>query len=527
VTTNPKLAEANTAKVPSNPAVSLIWQASALFICFLAIFGPTMPPMYSDWRTFDTFSHGLLVPFIAAYMLWQKRAELSQTIVAPSPWGVTLLIPAVLLGLLGKVIGDNFTERIGLVLSAAGLVWLILGWEWFKRASFPLAYLFLMIPLPYAVVKEVAHHLRILDAALAAPALRALGVPVYRDSYYLHLPDITLEVADLCSGISSVFALFALGAAYVYFSPLRPREKLLALMSTVPFAALINLLRIILTAALAYHVSPVVLGMLIHEMTGTITFFIALLLFIALTEFLHRKLIRSTPRTVNPIADASGDCPAAMTTLVENKSWRPFAAGMAVLIPAVFLAFGLKAEGSIPLIQELATVRSEIAGFQGSEMSEKEAYRDPNAEKELIRRYVGPSGEWIDLYVGFRGNQSGSKRLAAPKLQFPYGWNYVWIEPTRFTSRNVGLINANWMMTQNNQRQVLVLYWYQRGSMTLASETQNRLNQLRGAIIDHRTDGAVVRLAMATDAEKIDQTKARLTAFAADLYPELLRILPQ
>ena len=294
----PKLVDVNGAPPPME--LSLAWQGGALLICFVLIFGSAIVPLYNDWRTFDTFSHGLLIPFIAGYMIWQKRQQLAGAFVAPTLWALVLLLPAVMLGLVGKIIGDAFSERVGLVLCLSGIVWLLLGWQWFKRLSFPLAYLFLMIPLPYAAVKEVAYHLRILNAALAAPALRVLGIPVYRDAYYLHLPDITLEVADLCSGISSVFALFALGAAYIYFTPLRPKWKLAALLSTVPFAAFINLLRIILTAALAYYVSPAVLGMLIHELTGTITFFIALLLFIALCEFFQRRFDRTQPPNDQP-----------------------------------------------------------------------------------------------------------------------------------------------------------------------------------------------------------------------------------
>jgi EpsI family protein len=160
-------------------------------------------------------------------------------------------------------------------------------------------------------------------------------------------------------------------------------------------------------------------------------------------------------------------------------------------------------------------------------MPAKESYRDSNAEKEIIRKYSGASGDRIDVYVGFRGSQSGNKRLASPKLQFPYGWNYVWIDPVELPTRNGAKVNANWMLTQNNQQQVLVLYWYQRGSATVASETRNRLEQLRRAILGRRTDGAIVRLAIPTDLEKIDSAKARLSAFALEIYPELSRILPQ
>jgi EpsI family protein len=84
------------------------------------------------------------------------------------------------------------------------------------------------------------------------------------------------------------------------------------------------------------------------------------------------------------------------------------------------------------------------------------------------------------------------------------------------------------MLTQNNQVRVLVLYWYQARGQTVAGETQNRLSQIRGAIFDRRTDGAIVRLATpVADLEKIDLAKSRLTAFASELYPLLRDVLPK
>lgn len=525
---NSEPVEINGAQLRPNFDTALALQAGLLLICFLLIFGPTIPPLYHDWVTFETFSHGLLVPFISAYMIWQKRSQLLATPVSPSCRGVLLIIPAVLLGVIGKAVGDGFTERVALVFCLSGIVWLVFGWEVFKRLSFPLAYLFLMIPFPYVVVKEVAYQLRIIDAALAAPVLRLLGVPVYREAYYLHLPGITLEVADLCSGISSVFALLALGAAYVYFSPLRPAWKAFVVMSTFPFATAINLLRIVLTAALAYYITPAVLGVLVHKSTGTITFFIALFLFISLNEFLQRRYLRKVAASGAKGAGALGSRAESSRAIVEQRSWLPTACGIAVLIPAVYFSFNLKAQADVRLPVALASVPLRLGSFQALEDKTTGTYRDPDAENELSRKYAAPSGQPVEVYAGFRGSQHGEKRLRSPKLQFPFGWNFLWIEPAQIGSGNGEAINANWMLTQNNQTRVLVLYWYQAGNKTIAGETENRLQQIRGALFDRRSAGAIVRLATpVAELEKIEEAKSRLGALAVDLYPELRRILPQ
>jgi EpsI family protein len=504
-------------------------QAGLLSVVFLLLFAPALPSLYNDWFEFKQFSHGLLVPFISAYLVWQRKGELRTTPIRSSSWGLMVVLPALLLALMGKAIGDAFSERIGMVLCLNGLVWLLFGWQFYKRVSFAFVYLFLMIPLPYLVVKEVAYQLRIVDAVAAAPVLRLLGVPVYRESYYLHLPEVTLEVADLCSGISSLFSLFALGGAYVYFTPMRARLKLLAVLSTFPFAVVINLLRIILTAALSYYVSLSVLNMMIHELTGTITFFIALTLFIVLCEYLQRRFstVLIGPSQA-PLAKSNAqNIPARELTMAAEKSWLPSILATVVLLAAVYLANNLSSQRQMRLSMELASVAPKAAGYQSTDSLESGFYKDPNAEIQLSRTYSSTREAPVEVYVGFRGRQQGEKQLQSPKLQIPYGWNYVWIEPAELPGASASL-SANWMLMQNNNIRYLVLYWYQVGESTFSGELKKRLALVRNTIFRRRSDAAVVRLATPLpNLDKLDDAKTRLAGFAAELYPSLLRVLPQ
>jgi exosortase len=110
-----------------------------------------------------------------------------------------------------------------------------------------------MILWPYTFLKPLIDHLRLSDAAISAFALNAIGISVTREAYFLYLPNIRLEVADVCSGAASVFALIAVAGIYAYFSSVRPGLQLLLIISAVPFAILANLVRIIVTAILAFR----------------------------------------------------------------------------------------------------------------------------------------------------------------------------------------------------------------------------------------------------------------------------------
>jgi EpsI family protein len=118
--------------------------------------------------------------------------------------------------------------------------------------------------------------------------------------------------------------------------------------------------------------------------------------------------------------------------------------------------------------------------------------------------------------------------LKSPRLGFPYGWNYVWIEPARVVVREGNIpIKANWMLTQNGQHRVLVLYWFHVGNDSVSGEFERRWRQIRNVLIFRRSDGAVVRLATpVSNSDNVEEAKKRLAKFAAELYPSLLAVLP-
>ena len=159
--------------------------------------------------------------------------------------------------------------RLSMILALASTVYLLLGREYFKVLWFPLFYLLLMIPAPYVLIKDLTVHLRYLDAKHAATILQLLGVPVFVEAYFIHIPNMTLEVADVCSGVSSVFALFALGTVYAYFLPTRNSLKVLLVACTFPFAMIANLIRIVVIAVLAYNLGAIVFQSTFHWLTGT------------------------------------------------------------------------------------------------------------------------------------------------------------------------------------------------------------------------------------------------------------------
>ena len=100
---------------------------------------------------------------------------------------------ALTFGLLGNSLGEPFVSRISVIFALAALLFVIAGLGHLCDLALPLMYLFLMVPPPYVLVKKLSYYLGMFDAIVTTEALQVIGVPVYRVSYFLNLPTITLE----------------------------------------------------------------------------------------------------------------------------------------------------------------------------------------------------------------------------------------------------------------------------------------------------------------------------------------------
>lgn len=487
---------------------------------FALFYGPVIPGLVKDWQEHNTFSYGFLVPIIAGYLIWQRRAKLKWLSIRPSLWAVMPLLTALTIGLIGQAMGDSFSVRGSMILALASVVWLMLGKDFLKALLFPLSYLALMIPVPYTLIKDLTYYLRYSDATQAEQALRLLGVPVYREAYFLHLPNITLEVADVCSGVSSVFALFALGVVYAHYLPVRATLKCLLVACTFPFALVANLFRIILTAILVYNFGPVVLQSSFHAFSGTVTFVLALSMLILLGENLPKKRSPEVPdkKRLPQLNDTRGK-PAG--------TWGPCLIGVAILLGALYVSSALGDGYKVTLRSELASVFRPAGPFSVAQIDWVDRYNDSNAELALSRLYIGADKAPIELFVGYRGSPNGGRRLSSPKLILPDKWNFAWIEAARVDVGNGISIHANWMLTRRGNATRLVLYWYQLGGQTVAGEFDYRLAQVKRSIFERRSDGLVVRLSTSVaENESIEEARERLKMFCKFLYPELAKLLP-
>jgi exosortase len=227
--------------------------------------------MAGDWWNDEGASHGLLIPPVALYLAWLRRRIIlvEPKSVAPAGlWAIALGCMAFLVGRLGA---EFFLTRISLVIIIVGLVWTFWGGARLKKLAFPLLLLATMVPLPVLVWNALAAPLQLFASDLATTLAQVFGVAVYRDGNVIHLAQISLGVAEACSGLHSLSALMigALLLGFLLCSSILMRTVLFFL--SIPLAIALNIFRITGTAVLADYWQDIAFGFY-HSFSGWLVF---------------------------------------------------------------------------------------------------------------------------------------------------------------------------------------------------------------------------------------------------------------
>jgi len=247
-----------------------------LLILLTAIYYRIFFKLVSDWYTLPDFSHGFLVPFFAALLLWEKRAAIRALPPKPSWAGAPLLI----LGLFTLLVGDYgavlFLSRISFLLIVAAIVLLLYGGAMLREVSLILFVLLLAIPIPAIIFNQVTVPLQFFASKVASSILPLFGVPILREGNVIQLPAMQLEVAEACSGIRSLMSLFTLAVVYGHFIEHTHTRRALLALASIPIAVAANAIRIVGTGLCVQFWNPDKALGFFHEFSGWVMFVVSL-----------------------------------------------------------------------------------------------------------------------------------------------------------------------------------------------------------------------------------------------------------
>jgi exosortase len=204
------------------------------------------------------YSHGWLVPVIALALLW-LRWEPFGPVPQYERWlGLLLLAAGLAARLVAAEYGMNPVDRLSFLVSTFGVFMLVGGMHIIRWAGPALAFLVFMFPLPTALEVNVLLRLQRLASICSTFVLQTMGVGAFRQGNLISMPGLEhpLTVADACSGLRMATIFGALAVAMVFFIERPWWDKFVILLSAIPIALIVNVIRITATGLLLMWVGP-------------------------------------------------------------------------------------------------------------------------------------------------------------------------------------------------------------------------------------------------------------------------------
>jgi exosortase len=241
---------------------------------------PIMADLFKEWQGNEDYSAGQLVPLVAIFFVWVRRKQIRECVFRPCWWGgIALLVLAYAAQMYGLLFMFESARRYSLVLTVAGLVLLGAGWQVFRRVSWILLFLFLMVPLPGRIHNTISGPLQRLATSGSVFILEAFLPHVSQQGNVVMLNENTpMAVAEACSGLRMLTA-FIVVAGFIAYMVKRPHwQKAVLLASSIPVAVICNIIRIVATAVLMLMVSTQAGEKFFHDFAGLVMMPCAVLL---------------------------------------------------------------------------------------------------------------------------------------------------------------------------------------------------------------------------------------------------------
>jgi exosortase C (VPDSG-CTERM-specific) len=252
------------------------------------------------------YSHILLIPFISIYLLRQKISFPVRPGAASPLLGCGLIAAG--LASLGITAATYFSSgHLSLNNYLSGTVFsfvcfilagcaFFLGVDFFRTARFPLLFLFFLPPFPEAFTSTLEICFQHASAEVYSWLMTMSRATYFRQGQVFVLPELTIRVAQECSGIRSSFVLFitSLIAGHLFLKS--PWHRAIFSVIVVPLGVFRNAFRIYFLSMASAHWDPRIIDSPLHHRGGPIFFVLSLIpVFLLLFWFRKREAKTESP----------------------------------------------------------------------------------------------------------------------------------------------------------------------------------------------------------------------------------------
>jgi exosortase A len=484
---------------------------AACVVALVAAYWPTARDMVETWMISSTYAHGFLIAPISAWLIWSRREALAPLPVRVDPRALPFFAVTGAFWLLGQLAGVAAIQQFALVASIVLLVWALLGEHVVRALAFPLAFLLLAVPfgdflLPYLmeVLADVLVH-----------ALRATGIPVYREGLDFVTPSGNWSIVEGCAGLRFLMACMTGGLLYAYLRYRSLPRRVLFVVAAVVVPVVANWTRAYLVVVLdtfaggRYSVTS-------DHITYGWLFFGAVTLLLLWAGSLWRE--DDAPLAV--AAMPSGHVPASRAGALVGVAVT--AAALIVVWPLLASAIEGAAGDRTPLLN-VSPHPGTWQAFAGPVTSWSPHFMPPAAE---VNHAYADGARRAGLHVGYYMDQRRGSKLVSSLNLLVSGDDEWRIQHSDDIAPVIGKAHVAFKEYRLQGRRERVLVWqtYWVDGLYTANPYWAKVLQIRSQLLRQRDDGAVVLLFMPYD----DASKPPVDAlrdFAEAVLPGVTRSL--
>jgi exosortase D (VPLPA-CTERM-specific) len=475
------------------------------------------------WTTQEEYSHGFLIPLVAAWLLWTRRHLLLASLGPPSWVGALLIMLAMLMHIVGALSAIFILSQVAFIIALLGITLAVGGFPLLRAAFFPIVFLFFAIPLPYFIDANLSLNLQLISSQLGVFFIRLFGIPVYLDGNLIDLGNYKLQVVDACSGLRYLFPLVSLSflAAYLFDAPIW--QRVLVLLSSIPITIAMNGFRIGVVGVTMERWGSRMADGALHFFEGWIIF-VASACLLSLEIYL---LARLSGRNFFEVFRLPSDPIGSRKERPESARGRVPLYVSLLLMAATVLTGALISNRSeaIPERSRFVTFPMTIGEWHGhASLLEPQVESGLALDDYVFADYSKTDGKVVNLYVAYYASQRTGESPHSPLVCIPGGgWSITKLERRSFGAEHP----LNRAIIERNGSKQLVYYWYEERGRSIANEYWSKWYLLFDAITKNRSDGALVRLITPIAPGELERdADNRLFLFMRNLLPRLSDYLP-
>jgi exosortase D (VPLPA-CTERM-specific) len=518
----------------STPRSQAKFVAAMVFTAALLalIFANGLTYMVGLWTSRPEYSHGFLLPVIAAFLLWQQQDSLRRENFTGSWLGLALVLAGLALLWMGELATLYVIVQYAFVAVVAGLALAFAGQTAFRLLWFAFLVLVLMVPLPDFLLETLSSKLQLLSSAIGVGLIRLAGISVFLEGNVIDLGTMKLQVVEACDGLRYLFPLMTLALVSVHFYRVAFWKRLLVFLSSIPITIVMNSLRIATIALLLEHGDRSLAEGFLHDFQGAAVFLLCAALLLLEMWLLAR--LGANPRPFREVfgfqlpASSLRDLVAAMPRAFP----RPFVASVVLLIVAAVASIAMPRREA-PALERTALSQFPLSfgSWRGHSSPLEPIYLEQlKLSDYFLGEFENDARQRIGVYLAFYASQRKGESAHSPRSCIPGGgWEITHLSRVALQDVRVNgeALHVNRAIIQLGDNKEIVYYWFQQRGRAIANEYLVKWYLFWDALTRNRSDGALVRLvAQVKPGTSVEQAERELAVFTRMLVPTLPRHIP-